>query len=439
MSRTKPNYIDLLKPKHVRIGIILGVSLYLLYIILDYKLLYSIYREELFLRLFILLPAALGIALSYSKRYYKYIEYAIMGLVISIIGLYVLIVINANINYEVFLLYQFGFLIILLWVGFVFRLRIWYVIMLSILVLFAINFVNYYSEIVYHMMIKTEWKVGVNMLFIASVLVIVLGSYFINNYQKKILKQQKKLECDKAALLIAKNKAEESDRLKSAFLANLSHEIRTPLNAVAGFSALIGDEELSSEERELYSKCIIKNSEDLVTLIEEIIEYSRIEGGEVQIKLKNTAVNMVFEVINTELQKLFSEYDENKIRLIEHKWSDETEVNIDLYKIGQVFKYLLNNAIKFTEQGSIVYGVKNINGNKITFFVKDTGIGISEEKFQLIFESFTQADSFIQQKFGGAGIGLAISKKLVELMGGTISVESELGVGTEFVFTVSVA
>jgi PAS domain S-box-containing protein len=233
-------------------------------------------------------------------------------------------------------------------------------------------------------------------------------------------------------LIKAKEKAEESDRLKSAFLANLSHEIRTPMNGILGFAELLKEPDLSPENQQEFIQIIESNLQRLLGIINDLIDISRIEAGEATLKIKKTNINKMLQ----ELQSVFqSEVKKKNIRVSCYCDLDEEESTIetDSTKLNQIVTKLLKNALKFTEEGSITYGYKR-KESKLEFYVADTGPGISSEKKELIFERFMQADQGLTRKYEGAGLGLAISKAYVELLGGSIWVESELGKGSTFFF-----
>lgn len=231
----------------------------------------------------------------------------------------------------------------------------------------------------------------------------------------------------------AKERAEESDMLKSAFLANMSHEIRTPMNSIIGFSNLLKSEGLEDRMRELYVSRIISNSELLLALITDIVDLAKIESGQLPIVYGRIRIS--------ELIRDMAQYAHDEIiRLQKGDLEVNTEVEIqdceietDVTRITQVMKNLINNAIKFTEDGKVEIGCqKGESDQMLCFYVKDTGIGISEEHFKLIFDQFRQLDGSNTRKFSGTGLGLTICKNLVHLMGGRIWVESEPGHGACF-------
>ena len=239
-------------------------------------------------------------------------------------------------------------------------------------------------------------------------------------------------------LIKAKEKAEESDRLKSAFLANMSHEIRTPMNSIIGFAELLTEEEVSPEERKKYAGLIERGSEQLLSLINDIIDVSKIEAG--QLTLSPVRVE-IFELIEEIYQmflaiKVRMQKDQVHLLMDMSEMEPNTVIHIDRNRLRQVLTNLVHNALKFTDSGSIIFGCKNTNDNEIRFFVKDTGIGISPKKQELIFKRFRQVEESTGRTSRGTGLGLAISKNLVHLMGGEIGVISELGEGSEFWFSV---
>ncbi len=235
-------------------------------------------------------------------------------------------------------------------------------------------------------------------------------------------------------LIKAKQKAEESDRLKSAFLANMSHEIRTPLNGILGFVHMIlKKEKLSKKDTERYASLIRDSSDHLIQIIDDIIDISSIESGNIEIDLGPMHINAFLN----ELYTLYSESLKNDVHAINLKVKNVKEdliIYTDENHLRQIFINLLDNAIKFTEEGLIEFGIESTNEDKITFFIRDTGIGIAEDKYEAIFDRFRQIELDLQREYGGNGLGLSIAKKLVQLMRGEIWVESEFNKGSTFRF-----
>lgn len=235
-------------------------------------------------------------------------------------------------------------------------------------------------------------------------------------------------------LIVSKNKAEESDQLKTAFLHNISHEIRTPMNAIEGFSNLLNNASLSSEKKKRFTDIIINSSHQLLSIINDIVNISTIEVG--QEKIYENEINLNLEVRNLYDQFTIMAQKQNISLQYDVELLDEEDCTIvDKTKLFEVLSNLINNAIKFTSEGLVKFGYK-VKGNNIEFYVKDTGIGILNEMQTEIFKRFRQVETTSTREFGGSGLGLSISKAYVELMGGEIWINSELGVGSTFYFTI---
>jgi len=233
-------------------------------------------------------------------------------------------------------------------------------------------------------------------------------------------------------LIEAKEKAEESDRLKSAFLANMSHEVRTPLNSIIGFSELLADPFFEDQKTE-FIQSIITSGNNLLTIISDIMDFSKMESGEIAIR--RSQINALkFILIIKEQFAIQIEGKKLEFKLTHPDNEEDTVIFADIERLRQIFNNLLSNAIKFTMNGSIEIGYQP-KGKMVEFYVKDTGIGIPAEYHDSIFERFRQVEAGNSRKYGGNGLGLAISKNLVELMGGKIWLESEFGKGSVFYFT----
>lgn len=243
------------------------------------------------------------------------------------------------------------------------------------------------------------------------------------------ISERKKMETD---LVSAKEKAEESDRLKSAFLANMSHEIRTPLNSILGFSDLLSDPGLDQLSRKEFSSLINSSGNNLLSIINDVLDISKIEAG--QIILTNSEFSA--RSLISDIQKEYSVKARSKgiiLKLAENFSETDIIVLSDEMRIKQVLINFVGNALKFTESGYIEIGV-HLENEFIIFHVKDTGIGIEKEYHEKIFERFRQIEAAQTRKYGGNGLGLAITKNLAELLGGKIRLESEPGIGSTFYF-----
>ena len=238
-------------------------------------------------------------------------------------------------------------------------------------------------------------------------------------------------------LEIAKSKAEENDKLKTAFLQNMSHEIRTPLNGILGFSQLLTEPGLSKDEIANFTSFITKSGNRLLEIVNNILDIARIEAGQI------TVSNMSFPIFSTikDLHALYLPIAQEKELKLNYSVPNNFEsiyIFSDQSKIVQILSNLINNAIKFTKEGEVEFGFE-IKAERIQFFVKDSGIGIEKELQEMIFERFSQADVSVTRGYEGAGLGLAICKGLVEIIGGKIWLESELSKGSIFYFSLPFA
>jgi len=257
----------------------------------------------------------------------------------------------------------------------------------------------------------------------------------ITNYIaiKEDINVRKKMEGE---LIQAKEKAEESDRLKSAFLANMSHEIRTPLNSIIGFSELLSDPDFETDQKAEFIKIIVEHGNNLLGMISDIMDFSMLEVNQLTIRKEFISTKLLLNELLNDFRKKANQKG-IELRLDNSSETADVIIENDLYRIKQIFNNLIGNALKFTEEGTIQFGYK-IESGWIEFHVKDTGIGIAPEYHQAIFERFRQVDTTKTRKYGGNGLGLAISKNLVELLGGTIWVESEQNKYSEFFFTIPI-
>lgn len=239
-------------------------------------------------------------------------------------------------------------------------------------------------------------------------------------------------------LVQAKNKAMESERLKTAFLANISHEVRTPLNGLMGFAQILESQSLPHQEVKRYSGIIVKKANELLSLFNDILDLSMIETGILKVNPKKTNINSIlYDVYSTFLldEKVKSKEIELKIGSV---LPEDYEIITDPIRLKQVLNNLVENAIKFTRKGFVEFGAKILDKNEILFYVKDTGIGIPKSKFDFIFERFQQVETdFLRRAHEGAGLGLPLCKGLVNLLKGKIWLESEIGVGSTFYFTIN--
>jgi PAS domain S-box-containing protein len=251
-------------------------------------------------------------------------------------------------------------------------------------------------------------------------------------------------------LIEAKERAEESDRLKTSFLNNISHEIRTPFNGLLGFLSLIQDEELPTSERDEYINIINKSAYRLMNTINDIVEISQIQAGQITLTSSKTEIRRLISEIYSRF-KPDAESNGLKFFLNNNLPNNIESIYTDSLKLNTILSHLIGNAIKFTKEGSIQFEIRLVDqGNefgrdkacivstpsKLQFSVKDTGVGIAKSKIQAIFEKFMQADGSNNRQFEGSGLGLSIAKAYVEMLGGKIWVESEEGIGSTFYFSI---
>jgi len=251
----------------------------------------------------------------------------------------------------------------------------------------------------------------------------------LEDLKKEITAREK----SEAELVRAKEKAEESDRLKSAFLANMSHEIRTPMNGIIGFSGLLSDPDLNAVDLNRYIRIINDNCQQLLHIISDLIDISKIEAGMVEPEITEFCLN---DLMNS----LYENYHQKavlkslKLNLYNDLVCDACNILADKGKLRQVIENLLTNAVKFTKEGEVNFGYR-LKNNTILFFIEDTGIGIAPQHQEAIFNRFWQVEAGLARQYGGTGLGLSISSAYVNKMGGKIELESTLGKGSRFSFT----
>lgn len=249
------------------------------------------------------------------------------------------------------------------------------------------------------------------------------------------ISEKKKIE---AELKEAKQKAESANIQKNSFLANMSHEIRTPINGILGFVELLKEDDLSSEQKDKFIEIIRSNSSQLLNLIEDILDISKIEANELSVNVAKTDLPKLLKEVLANMNTLVDEKEKPdlNIKLVTPKDKPVRTIYTDGLRLTQILSNLIGNAIKFSKDGTIRFGYK-VRGNMLEFKVQDQGIGMKKEQLTEIFNRFKQVyDPKDQATFGGTGLGLSICRGLVELLGGSISVDSEFGKGSAFTFTI---
>lgn len=251
---------------------------------------------------------------------------------------------------------------------------------------------------------------------------------------KTNISQLKKYERE---LIAAKKAAEESDKLKSAFLANMSHEIRTPLNGIVGFADLLSQNDLTQQQKDKYIHIVKLSNEQLLRIIDDILDISKIDTGQITISTQKFSLNQLMTDIEAYLLQEIKKVNKNlKIKCIRHFEEGADFIDTDKERLYQVVTNLVNNAVKFTSEGRITFGYRLIDPTILEFFVTDTGIGIPKNMHESIFKQFQQGEDYLTKTYGGTGLGLSICKGIIELLDGEITVESEPGKGATFTFTI---
>ncbi|GAA4276189.1 hypothetical protein GCM10022259_09130 [Aquimarina mytili] len=259
---------------------------------------------------------------------------------------------------------------------------------------------------------------------ILSIIIIIL---LLNRYLKYLIRKKTR------ELIIAKKQAEESNKLKTAFIHNISHEVRTPMNGIIGFSELLNDPELTEEKQKEYTNIVIESSNRLKHIIEDIVEISNLHSEQVGVSVENTDLTQLLQT----LYMVFKDKANHKnITLSFNNTVSENQniIKTDKYKIQKILYNLIDNAIKFTENGGVEV-LCEIKDNSLIFQIKDTGIGIKQKDQELIFRNFSQSEREITKAYDGLGLGLSISRKNAQLLKGNISFTSTLNQGSTFIVT----
>lgn len=260
----------------------------------------------------------------------------------------------------------------------------------------------------------------------------LVGELKTKNVQlKKEIKKRKKVEAD---LREAKAKAERTSELKSKILVNMSHEIRTPVNSILGFADLIANTSIPTADKERYVRYVSSSSQNLLFLIDEILDHSRIEAGEFSINMAPCRAGDILIELLESFNRIKSQFGKTDITISIHPPAQDLIFETDPQRLRQVLINLLSNALKYTKEGQIDFGCE-INNDLIRFYVKDTGIGISAEEIEHIFSRFMRIESQDSLQSQGTGLGLSIAQKIIQMMGGEIGVESTFNKGSEFFFT----
>ncbi len=255
----------------------------------------------------------------------------------------------------------------------------------------------------------------------------------LNETNEELVLINEELKLTNEKLTIAKNKAEESDRLKSAFFSNISHEIRTPMNGIIGFARILNMPDVSDDKKRKYRDIIIDSSEQLLHIISDIVEVSQLAASKVKLNVAEVNISSLLSGLITLYED--KTYENVSLSLTNEMSPKENMVISDELKLNKILSNLIDNGIKYTQEGFVHVSCKRID-DKIIFQVEDSGIGINPDVQEIIFEQFRQEDENLAREYGGLGIGLCIVKENVELMNGFIQLESKKGEGSTFIFGV---
>lgn len=297
--------------------------------------------------------------------------------------------------------------------------------------LLLINLLSYFTTLTWVLLI------GILVVIVLTAL-IIRQSLQKNRIISELLQKNLEIEFAREELERTKEKVEESDRLKSSFLCNMSHEIRTPLNAIMGFCNLVADPGVEATEKAQFIGIINQNIDALLELINDIFDIAQVEAGSMDIDEQACNINDLLSSIQTyfNFEKGSVGKDNLQVKLNRANKDSEFSIITDKYKLRRTISNLVENALKYTEEGSIEIGYVYANNGMIEFFVKDEGIGFEQDKADVIFKSFRQVDDSSTRKYGGLGLGLTVAQKFTELMGGELWAESEPGKGSIFHFTI---
>jgi signal transduction histidine kinase/DNA-binding response OmpR family regulator len=418
----------------VRGFLLFAIILWLVFGILDYFALPTTYVQAWFLRGFCVVALGLAFAFSYSplfkRRYDLAINFALFCISICVAGM-VTIAKPEELGYS---LYPIGFLLCVI-SSYMFGGNLFYAIIFSIVNIIIYGIIGVFDQNV--LANPQEFLHFFTILFflIGMVAIGAVAGYFVERANRSDFIQRKIIEHQRVL-------ADQATRAKSEFLANMSHEIRTPMNGIVGMTSLLLDTQLTTKQQD-FADTIRASGESLLTIINDILDFSKVESGKMELESQPFDVRQCVESALDLVALRAEEKNLNLGSLIDP--NVPTAIMGDVTRLRQILVNLLGNAIKFTEKGEIVVEVQpkkqtdsQTSPALLQFSITDTGIGIPADRMHRLFQSFSQIDPSTTRHYGGTGLGLAISKRLAELMGGTMWVESQVGKGSTFSFSIAV-
>ena len=461
-KKIESDYINYYSRKIIvneRIAIFLALGIYLIFSFLDSFLFPDFEAVFHQIRFFIITPSILLIFLfTFHSSFFKYIQVITsLMIIIGAAGIIAMLYIGGE---EVAALYYVGLILVLLFNYEFLKLRFLTASIVGALILIGYFIVALLINISHPVLVTSLFfLVGANVLGMASVYSYEFLSrqYFYSNYQlekekaktieinenleNQVLERTSNLEKTNKELYEAKVIAEDSERMKSVFLATMSHELRTPLNAIIGFSDIIHSEDNDDEETREYAQIINKSGTHLLSLVESLFDITLIDSGQVKLSMGEYSLFDTLSDVNRIMLKEREILGKEDVDLKFHTGEIKTDFRIytDGSKIKQVLINLLKNALKFTESGEVEFWCEEIeehNKPYLKFYVQDTGIGIPKEKIDLVFDVFRQVDDTHSRKYGGVGIGLTVVRKIVAMLDGKVGVDSDEGKGSLFYFTI---
>ncbi len=426
----------IINKKELQLGLLAALVIYSMFGILDPFMAKENYHTFWLIRYGIVAPfIAISLILTTTKSFKRYAKLLMIILLLcGELGILLMIYL-ADLSSPAALAYYAGLILVILWGGFVFRFSTLLSSLYLVLALVGYNLIAVFTHGLNLSNIHSTdfaWWLGNNFFLLGSGTLALVGTYNQYKYNRLNYEKNQKLRNEQANLIKAKVKAEESDILKTAFLSNLSHEIRTPMNGIIGFTEMLIDETPADHEKKEYGEIIIKSSRQLLKIINNILDVSRIQTGQIELYNHSSGIkNNLREIYETARPR--AEQKGLKLNLI-CEGQDEPRLHTDHLRLRQIMEHLLDNALKFTSTGHVDFGYKT-NGGQIEFFVKDTGIGIESGHRGIVFDKFRQLDSSHNRSYGGTGIGLSIAFNLAKLLGGMLHISSNPPKGTSFVFT----